>query len=110
MKKQWKIALTPIGVAIALAGGLVFAQMRSGSYGSSNATNIDQAAAPAFAPDAKYDAGPYPSFTPELAEGDGRQEAQNLCAICHSKRDIHMQQPMPGSTSEVEGSNMVRTY
>jgi len=110
MKKRWKIALTPIGVAIALAGGLVFAQMRSGSYGSSNAPNIGQAAAPAFAPDAQYDAGPYPSLTPELAEGDGRQEVQSFCAICHSTRYITMQPPLPGTTWEAEVSKMIKTY
>jgi mono/diheme cytochrome c family protein len=110
MKKRWKIALTPIGVAIALAGGLVFAQMRSGSYGSSNATHIEQAAAPVFAPDAQYDAGPYPSLTPELAEGDGRQEVQSFCAICHSTRYITMQPPLPAATWEAEVSKMIKTY
>jgi mono/diheme cytochrome c family protein len=110
INKRWKITLMPVGVAIALAGGLVFAQMRSGSYGSSNAPNIGQAAAPGFAPDAKYDAGPYPSLTPQLAEGDGRQEVQSFCAICHSTRYITMQPPLPGTTWEAEVSKMIKTY
>ena len=110
MKKQWKIALTPVGVAMALAGGLALAQMRSGSYGSTNATSIEQAAAPGFAPDAKYDAGPYPSFTPELPEGDGRQEVQSFCAICHSTRYITMQPALPGATWEAEVNKMMKVY
>ena len=110
MKKRRKIPLAPVGVAIVLAGGLVFAQMRSGSYGSTNATSIEQAGTPRFAPDAKYYAGPYPSFTPELAEGDGRQEVESFCAICHSTRYITMQPPLPGATWEAEVSKMVKSY
>jgi len=110
MKKWWKIALTLGGVAMALAGGLLFGQVRSGSYGSSNAASIEQAAAPELAPDAKYDVGPYPSFTPELAEGDGRQEVQSFCATCHSTRYITMQPPLPGATWEAEVNKMMKVY
>jgi len=110
MKKWWKMTPTPVGVAMALAGGLVFAQMRSGSYGSSNAASIGQAQAPELAPDAKYDVGPYPSFTPELAEGDGRQEVQSFCATCHGTRYITMQPPLPGATWEAEVNKMIKVY
>jgi mono/diheme cytochrome c family protein len=110
MKKRRKMALIPVGVAVALAGGLVFAQMRSGSYGSTNAASIGQEAAPAFAADAKYDVGPYPSFAPELAEGEGKQEAQSFCATCHSTRYITMQPPLPGPTWEAEVSKMMKVY
>jgi hypothetical protein len=110
MNKPWKMALIPVGVTIALAGGLVFAQMRSGSYGSTNAASLGQGAAPAFAPDANYNVGPYPSFTPELAEGDGRQEVQSFCATCHSTRYITMQPPLPGATWETEVTKMMKTY
>jgi hypothetical protein len=110
MKKPRKIAFTPVGVVIALAGGLIFAQMRSGSYGSTNAAGIGQAAAPELAPDAKYDVGPYPSFTPELAEGEGKLEVQSFCFTCHSTRYITMQPPLPGATWEAEVNKMVRVY
>ena len=110
MKTRWKMALMPVGLTIALAGGLVFAQMRSGSYGSTNAASLGQGAAPAFAADANYDAGPYPSFTPELAEGDGRQEVQSFCATCHSTRYITMQPPLPGATWDAEVNKMMKTY
>ncbi len=110
MKKRWKTALTLGGVAMALAGGLVFAQMKSGSYGSSNAASIGQRAAPELAPDAKYDVGPYPSFVPELAEGDGKQEVQSFCVSCHSTRYITMQPPLPGATWEAEVNKMMKVY
>jgi hypothetical protein len=110
MKKRWKMALIPIGAAMALAGGLVFAQMRSGSYGSTNATSIGQEAATVFAPDAKYDVGSYPSFTPELAEGEGKLEVQSFCATCHSTRYITTQPPLPEATWEAEVTKMMKVY
>jgi hypothetical protein len=110
MRKRWKIALAPVGLAVALAGGLVFAQMRNGSYSSSNAAGIGQAAAPELAPDAKYDVGPYPSFTSELAEGEGKLEVQSFCFTCHSTRYITMQPPLPGATWEAEVNKMMKVY
>jgi len=110
MKKRWKMALMPLGVMIALAGGLAVAQMRSGSYGSTNGASMGQGAATEFTADAKYDAGAYPSFTPELAEGEGRQEVQSFCATCHSTRYIIMQPPLPGATWEAEVNKMMKTY
>jgi mono/diheme cytochrome c family protein len=110
MQKRWKTALIPAGVAMALAGGLVFAQMRSGSYGSTNAASIGQAADPLFVPDAKYDVGPYPSFAPELAEGEGKQEVRSFCVTCHGTRYITMQPPLPGATWEAEVNKMMKVY
>ena len=110
MKKRWKIRFIPPGVVIAIASGLAFAQMRSGSYGSTNAKSIGQTATPAFAADAKYDVGPYPSFTLELAEGDGRQEVLSFCVTCHSTRYINMQPPLPGATWEAEVNKMIKAY
>jgi mono/diheme cytochrome c family protein len=110
MEKRWKTALIPAGIAVALAGGLVFAQMRSGGYGSTNAASMGQGAHPVFAPDARYDVGAYPSFTPELAEGEGRQEVQSFCAICHSTRYITMQPPLSGATWEAEVNKMTKVY
>jgi hypothetical protein len=110
MEKRRKMAVIPAGIGMALAGGLVFAQMRSGSYGSRNAASVGQETAPVFAADAKYDVGPYPSFTPELAEGDGKLEVQSFCATCHSTRYITMQPPLPGATWEAEVSKMMKVY
>jgi hypothetical protein len=63
-----------------------------------------------FAPNARYDVGAYPSFTPELAEGEGRREVQSFCAVCHSTRYITMQPPLPGATWEAEVNKMAKIY
>lgn len=110
MKTRGRMRLTMAGLAMALAGGLVFAQMRSGSYGSTNAASLGRETVHEFAPDAMYDAGPYPSFVPELAEGDGKQEVQSFCMTCHSTRYITMQPPLPGATWEAEVGKMIKTY
>ena len=108
--KYWQIAVMPAGVAIALAGGIVYAQMRSGSYSSRNGESIAQTAPPEFSADGKYDAGSYPSFTPELAEGDGKLEVQSFCATCHSTRYVVMQPPLPAATWEAEVNKMIKVY
>ena len=108
--KYWQIAVMPAGVAIALAGGIVYAPMRSGLYSSRNGESIAQEAAPEFTADGKYDAGSYPSFTPELAEGDGKLEAQSFCATCHSTRYVVMQPPLPAATWEAEVNKMIKVY
>jgi hypothetical protein len=110
MNKRWKMAAILVGIVIAVAGGLVFAQMRSGSYGSANAASLGRMVMPEVAADAKYDVGAYPAFTPELAEGDGKLEVQSFCANCHSTRYITMQPPLPGATWDAEVNKMVKTY
>jgi cytochrome c5 len=110
MNKRWKSTLALLGMAIALSSGLVFSQMPSGSYGSTNAASFGQAAAPELAPDANYFVGSYPAFAPELAEGDGKQEVQSFCVTCHSTRYIPMQPPLPAATWEAEVNKMVKTY
>jgi hypothetical protein len=110
MRQLWKMALTLVGMAVALAGGLVFAQMRSGSYGSTNAASLVQGAVTELTSDAKYDVGAYPSFSPGLAAGDGKLEVQSFCATCHSTRYITMQPPLPGATWEAEVNKMMKAY
>jgi len=110
MEKRWTVTLIPFGLAMALAGGAVLAQMRSGSYGSANGASLTRMTSPVRVADAKYDVGTYPSFAPQLAEGEGRQEVQSFCAICHSTRYITMQPPLPGATWEAEVTKMVKVY
>jgi hypothetical protein len=103
--------ILPIAALLVLAlGGVVFAQLRSGLYRSANANSLPQRAAGEFAPDGKYDAGAFPSFTPELAEGEGKLETQSFCAICHSTRYITMQPPLETTEWEAEVNKMIKTY
>jgi len=110
MQKHSMAALIPFCMAMALAGGFAFAQMRSGAYGSANAARLPQPAVPELRADAKYHVEAYPSFVPDLAEGEGRQEVQSFCAACHSTRYITMQPPLPAATWEAEVTKMVKVY
>jgi len=110
MEQRWKMAVIPFGVAMALVAGAGFAQLRTGTYGSTNGSALRRLGSSELAPDAKYDVGAYPSFAPELAEGDGKLEVQSFCATCHSTRYITMQPPLPGATWEAEVNKMTKTY
>jgi len=110
MEKRWKMALITVGVTAALAGGLLFRTKEKWVVRFTNGASIGQGAAPEFTPDAKYDVGPYRSFTPELAEGDGKSEVQSFCATCHSTRYITMQTPLAGATWDAEVNKMMKVY
>jgi hypothetical protein len=110
MTKPWRIAFTTVGAAVALACGLLLAQMQSGSYGSTNAATIRQSGVQELTPDAKYSVSPYSSLTVELAAGEGRLEVQSFCMTCHSTRYITMQPPLPAASWEAEVKKMIMTY
>ena len=93
-----------------LAGGAVFAQLRTGSYRGDKAESIRQAATLDAAPDAAYQASSYASLPAELAEGEGRPETQIFCGTCHSTRYITMQPPLPTATWEAEVNKMVKAF
>ena len=104
--------------ALALAAGLmlaatctaVFAQFHSGSYGSTKANSIEQAAVVQMSSDGNFAVASFPSFAPELAEGEGRAETESFCAMCHSTRYIIMQPPLPPATWEAEVNKMIKTF
>jgi len=110
MQVHSKAALIPFCLAMAMAGGFAFAQMRGGAYGATNPASLPQPALSELSVDAKYEVGVYPSFVPDLAEGEGRQEVQSFCANCHSTRYITMQPPLPAATWEAEVTKMVKAY
>jgi len=110
MKRPWKLALMAAGIAGFLACGLVLAQMQSGVYAGASGASIGQSAKQEFAPDAKYEAGPYASLLPELAAGEGRVEVQSFCMTCHSTRYITMQPALPAATWDAEVTKMIKAY
>jgi hypothetical protein len=59
---------------------------------------------------AVYAVGPWPTYTPPLAEGKGRELVQSFCAICHSTTYITMQPPLPGATWEALVHKMIATF
>jgi hypothetical protein len=110
IRKRWSTLVLLFGTVTFLAAGMLYAQLRSGSYGSRNSASLPLESQPDFAADATYDAGSYPSFTPELAAGDGKVEVQSFCATCHSSRYIVMQPPLPSATWDAEVSKMIKVY
>jgi hypothetical protein len=51
--------------------------------------------------DSTYDAGQYPIYYPELAAGDGKDDAENYCELCHGPRYLTVQ-PAQVWTDEVK--------
>jgi len=59
---------------------------------------------------AVYAVGPWPTYTPPLADGQGRELVQSFCGICHSTTYITMQPPLPGATWEAVVHKMIGTF
>jgi len=109
-RKRVSATLLTAGLMLIAVGGAVFAQVKGGAYSSGKASSLRQPDGPVFAPDAEYSAGTFPSFPPDLAEGEGLAETQSFCAMCHSTRYISMQPPLPAAVWEAEVNKMIKVY
>jgi hypothetical protein len=110
MRKRSSVLVLAAGLMFAATCTAVFAQFQSGSYGSTKANSIEQTAALPMSSDGNFSVAGFPSFAPELAEGEGRAETQSFCAMCHSTRYITMQPPLPAATWEAEVNKMIKTF
>ncbi len=110
MNRRFSVIFLACGTMLIVAGGMLFAELRSGHYGSTSMGSIGQTAGPTMAPDSNYEVSSFPSFEPGLAEGEGRQEVQSFCVTCHSQTYITMQPPLPGATWEAEVNKMIKSY
>jgi hypothetical protein len=110
MKERLSVMLLGCGAMLIVAGSVVFAQLRSGHYESTSMGSIHQTTARVSVPDANYEVPSFPSFTPELADGEGLQEVKSFCVTCHSQTYITMQPPLPAATWEAEVNKMIKTY
>jgi hypothetical protein len=110
MRKKLSVLLLTTGLTLVTARSAVFAQFRSGSYGSAKVTGIEQLVTAPAASDGNFSVSAYPSFPPELAQGEGRAETQSFCLMCHSTRYITMQPPLPAAAWEAEVNKMIKTY
>src|SRR5437667_9939894 len=59
---------------------------------------------------AVYAVGPWPTSTPPLADGDGREPVQSFCGTCHSTTYITMQPPLTSATWEALVIKVVGTF
>ena len=110
MRERLRILVPAAGLMLVAAGTAVFARFQSGSYGSTKATSLEQTVFPQPSPDGNFSVAPFPSFAPELAEGEGRAETQGSCVTCHSTRYITMQPPLPAATWDAEVNKMIKTF
>ena len=84
------------------------AQTKTGSYAPASSGKITRPAPPALSTNPKYSVGSLPLFPADLQPGDGRQEVNTYCSICHSTRYITMQPPLPADTWAAEVNKMVK--
>jgi hypothetical protein len=110
MRKNSGALVLAAGLILAATGTAVFGQFQSGSYGSTKANSIGQIAAAPSSSDGDFAVSSFPSFAPELAEGEGKVETGSFCARCHSTRYITMQPPLPAATWEAEVNKMTKAF
>jgi hypothetical protein len=108
--KNRPAAIFVAGCGLALAAGVVYADLKKGYYSPDQLGSIQQATPAALLPDADYEVSAYPVPNLELAAGDGRQGVQIYCNTCHSPRYITMQPPLPAATWEAEVKKMNQAY
>ena len=108
--KNGTLAIVIAACGVALAAGVVYADLKKGYYSPDQLGSIQQAAPDALSPDGDYEVSAYPVPTLELAPGDGRQDVQIFCNTCHSPRYITMQPPLPAATWEAEVNKMQKAY
>lgn len=108
--KNRAVAILVAACGVALAAGVVYADLKKGYYAPEQLGNIQQAAPVPLSPDDAYEVSAYPVPILELAPGDGRQDVQIFCNTCHSPRYITMQPPLPAATWEAEVNKMNKAY
>jgi hypothetical protein len=108
--KNRALAVFVVACGLAIAAGVVYADLKKGYYSPEQLGSIQQAAAATLSPDAAYEVSAYPVPTLELTAGEGRQDVQIYCNTCHSPRYITMQPPLPAATWEAEVNKMNKAY
>jgi hypothetical protein len=107
-RRNWYlVVVTALSI---LAARVVYADFRAGYYTPTGPETIHQMLPGAVSTDSTYGAGQYPIYYPELAPGDGKNEVENNCELCHSPRYITMQPPLPAQAWSDEVNKMRKTF
>jgi hypothetical protein len=106
MKKGWialALAAASLGLVSAEVPGVVTGEWTQGTLGL-----ILQPAPTDPGQGSVYKVSPYPLYTAELAEAEGKELVMAYCSICHSVTYISMQPPLAdwGPTM----TKMLKTY
>ena len=113
MKKKRCIIM---GFFLVVLIGTVFAEseipglIRSGQYSQGALGSVHQPGQIQQTSDGMYRVGAYPLYTPELAQGEGREIIQIFCRFCHNTTYITMQPPLPAATWESVVNKMISIY
>jgi hypothetical protein len=95
---------------LAMAAGVVYADLKKGYYSPAELGSVRQLARIELSPDSNYQVSAYPVPAGELTQGDVLQDVQIYCNTCHSPRYITMQPPLPAATWEAEVNKMNKTF
>jgi cytochrome c5 len=106
--RKWYLAAVA-GLSLLAARGL-YADFRAGYYTPAGPGTIHQMMPNVASTDATYDAGQYPIYYPEVAAGDGKDDVETYCELCHSPRYITMQPPLPAQAWADEVNKMRKTF
>src|SRR5216683_2865425 len=106
--RKWYVAAVA-ALSLLSARGL-YADFRAGGYTPKGPETMHQMFPRAASTDATYDAGQYPIYYPELAAGDGKDDVENNCELCHSPRYITIQPVMPAQAWSDEVNKMRKTF
>jgi hypothetical protein len=109
MKNRVQAIFLVLG-GLAMAAGVVYADLKKGSYSPAELGSVRQVARIELSPDSNYQVSAYPVPAGELTPGDGLQDVQIYCNTCHSPRYITMQPPLPAATWEAEVNKMNKTF
>jgi len=93
-----------------LAESEISGLIRSGQYSQGTLNSVRQPGQTQQSSDGVYSVGAYPLYTPELAQGEGREIIQIFCRFCHSTTYVTMQPPLPAATWEGVVNKMINTY
>jgi len=106
--RKW-IFISAIGLLAILIGQGIYADFRAGNNNHAGPEIIHQSLPVAASPNVTFSAGQNPGQIPELTPGDGKDEAEYNCGLCHSLSYITMRPPISaeGWAREV---NMMRGF
>jgi mono/diheme cytochrome c family protein len=110
MKRYQWMALTLVGVFALAQTDAPSGLLEAGNYTPGTLGIIFQPLPNSSQPDSVYGVGAWPTYTPDLADGPGKELVQSYCQVCHSTTYITMQPALPATTWEAEVKKMINTY
>lgn len=109
MRNALPAMLLVVAGALLLSARAGYPELETGNYKPAELGTLQQPSPSRLSPDSNFTVSAYPLHPPELAPGEGKQETEAYCAMCHSTRYITMQPPLPAGTWEAEVNKMNKT-